>query len=785
MIKFSGTFYQNNYYHYIYDMDKTPPRDMQKTAAIVLCTDLEEKPLFRSLSALEIENATEDEIDAHLARFKDISKQKPDPLPLQVFDGDVAVVRTVKNIIEAGVKNIIVMPAYEIYDKIVQVLKPLYDKYENSSVHLYTTLYDTDVIDEANAKGNGCQIELMSFGLLHFSRDALDMACKHASNPATGDGAGENDAGAKGRTSPLCVQDFDSVMFAHADQVTFMPNHYKRLRSVFEEDVSIDFVTSFAEWRSGIPAIFSLEFINRVPLVMTESLPPAHGATQRPCHMYKSRHAIMSEDKPFGINTPIQSALVQGALPASALACIRAARHKPSEYEARYVKAQNFPKEPHIKYASDFLREVDAALKNSPIENLEAAHTWAKRNRADFPLLNTRENANLVYLDSAATSLQPNCVIDAKNEYATHYCANIWRGSYKNAIYATSQYQAARERVAAHINADPRDVIFTTNTTTSLNVIAHSWAAHKLKRGDVMIVACNEHHSNMVVWQQIAARKGAEVKFVPITLDGRLDMQAYKEMLECSPALVCAAHITNVIGIENPVCDMAKLAHRAGALFVLDAAQSAPHMRLNVDELNADFIAFSGHKMHAPTGVGVLWVHPSHTGEMVPEIIGGGTISEVSFEGTYFRQSPYAFEPGTPPIEQVIALGQAIDYLNNLNMENVQQHVRAMTQYALCVASLTPEIQILGDHSKTDGQTGVLSYTFPTQDSSQISELLGMMGVAVRSGAHCATHLALTLGIPGSVRISFGPYTTKEDIEAWGYAMSVVRDVSRGYVPRS
>ena len=771
MIKYSGIFYENDYFKYIYNMDKTPPKNMQRSAAIILCIDLQQKPLFRSLSALEIENSSEEEIDAHLSRFEEISKQNPEPLPLQIFDGEAAVARTVRNVIASGVKNVIVMPAFEIYDEVVQALRDVYVQYEDTDVSIYTTLYDTDVIDEINAKGNGSQIELMSFGLLHFSRKVLDMACKSAA---------ENKP-----ANALKATDFDSIMFVHADQVTFLPNHFKRVRSVFEEDTSVDFVTSFAEWRSGIPAIFSLDLIDRVPQIMKETLPGALGAKQRACHTYKSKHAIMSEDKPFGINTPIQSALARGAMPASALTCVKAARRAPSDYEARYIKAQNFPKDPHVKYASDFLEKVDAALAKNPVQKLEEANMWAQRNRADFPLLNTRENAGLAYLDSAATSLQPNCVIDACNEYKTHFTSNIWRGSYPNAIYATTQFQAAREKIAAHINADPRDVIFTTNTTTSLNLVAHSWAAHNLHEGDIILIPCNEHHSNMIIWQQIAHRVGAKVKFIPIKLDGRLDMEEYARLIKEKPKLVCAAHVTNVIGLENPICEMTALAHEARSTFVLDAAQSAPHMKIDVQNLGADFVAFSGHKMHSPTGVGVLWAHPKRVREMVPEIIGGGTISEVSLEGTYFRQSPYAFEPGTPPIEQVIALGAAIDYLNRIGMENVEKHTRAITQYALCVAHALPEIQILGDHSEEDGQTGVLAYTHPTQEGSQISGLLGMMGVAVRSGAHCATHLALSLGIPGSARISFGPYTTKEDIDAWGYAMHVVSEISAPYVPRS
>ena len=242
--------------------------------------------------------------------------------------------------------------------------------------------------------------------------------------------------------------------------------------------------------------------------------------------------------------------------------------------------------------------------------------------------------------------------------------------------------------------------------------------------------------------------------------------------------------MSNVIGLENPIRKMAAAAHEAGAVFVLDAAQSAPHIAIDVQKLGVDFLAFSGHKMQGPTGIGVLWAHPDRIREMRPTQVGGGVISEVSLQGTYWRQHPYCFEPGTPPIEQAIGLGAAIDYLNALGMDDVERHVRAMSRYALRVAGLVGGMRIWGDHGKRDGALGLLSYSCENVSGFTTSILLGRMGVATRAGAHCAVQLAQALGTPGTTRISFGPYTTKADIEAWGYAMKSMLEVCADETPR-
>ena len=503
-----------------------------------------------------------------------------------------------------------------------------------------------------------------------------------------------------------------------------------------------------------------------------------------PCRLYDSRTALMGEEKLLGPYPVPPWASKEGALPPSALAVVQAARHKPTRDERQAVLAAGIKPDRHVKDAAGFLKTVDASLAEQPIEGLDWADNWAWRNRKDFPLFDTRDNAGLVYLDAAATSLQPGCVIAACREFSEHYDANIWRGVYDNSVYSTVRYQAAREKVAAFINADPRDCIFTTNTTTALNIVADAWARYNVGDGDLLCAMVNEHHSNYLPWIKVAEEVGARVEVVRIGLDGRVDWEHFESLMARRPKLVAAAHVSNVIGLQNPIRRMAAAAHAAGAVFVLDAAQSVPHVVLDVGKLGVDFCAFSGHKLQGPTGVGVLWAHPDRIREMRPTQVGGGVISEVSLQGTYWRQHPYCFEPGTPPIEQAIGLGAAVDYLQTLGMDNVERHVRAMSQYALRVAGLVGGMRVWGDHSRNDGALGLFSYSCDCLSGLQVSILLGKMGVATRAGAHCAVQLAQALATPGTTRISFGPYTTKADVEAWGYAMAVIGDLAKDEIPR-
>lgn len=749
MIKSTGIFFENDYLKHSRELDGVEPQNMAKTAAIVLALDTAKRPIARVLDAETAEVASTAQVKAFQKLFKDIDQKDPAPMPLQVYDGEIAAARTAHNLLAAGVGQVTILAKSAVYDELCKAV---------GDANVSVAEFDEEVAREIDGQSYGTQIELLTRGqILQAARVA----------------------GVTARRS-----EFDSLLITHADLVDFEPRHYRKMRASFEENPSIDFATAYAEWLHGAPTLFSRRFLNGFAKPIDPAPRNAQGAAFMACRTYDARTVIMGEEKLFGPYPVPAQVLKEGALPKSALATVQAARNKPTHDEKQKARAAGQKPDKHVKAAANLLSEIDASLKDRPIDDLDWADAWARRNRMDFPIFATRDNAGLVYLDAAATSLTPSCVIATGVEYEAHYDANIWRGVYPNSVHSTMRYQAAREKVANFIGADPRDVIFTANTTTSMNLIADAWARFSLKKGDTVCVMLNEHHSNLLPWIKAADETGAEVEIIPIGLSGRIDWSAYEKLLAKRPKMVAAAHVSNVIGLENPIKRMAHAAHEAGAVFALDAAQSSPHLALDVRKLEVDFLAFSGHKLHAPTGVGVLWAHPDRIREMRPVQVGGGTISEVSLQGTYWRQAPYCFEQGTPPIEQAIALGAAVDYLQTIGMDNVERHVRALTKYALRVAGIVGGMRIWGDHGSRDGEMGLMSYAADHLSGLQTSILLGKMGVATRAGAHCAVQLALALGIPGSTRISFGPYTTKADIDAWGYAMKVIGDLSEGEVSR-
>ena len=770
MIKSTGVIFENDYLRHSRELDGVEPREMGKVAAVVLAVDVSRRPIERVLDAKTAEMTTAAGAAAFRKRFKCIDAKDPAPRPLQVYDGEPAVARTVRNVLAAGAGKVVVLAHESVFDEVAAALEGLGANGDGSGLHalackpdpspfaLSVVRYDEEAACAVDAESDGTQIELLTRGQILQAAKAAGVTARKVA--------------------------FDSLLVVHADQVDFEPRHFWKLRATFEESPEVDFVTSYVEWRHGTPVLLSRRFLNRFARPVAPAPRRVEGAAAMACRLYDSRTALMGEEKLFGPYPVPPQALKEGALPGSALATVQAARHAPTRDERQAALAKGIGPDKHAKAAKAFLAEVDASLGARPIEGLDWADAWARRNRVDFPLFGTRDNAGLVYLDAAATSIQPAGVIAACREFAEHYDANIWRGVYGNSVYSTGRYQGAREKVAAFIGADPRDCIFTTNTTTSMNIVADSWAAFNVGEGDLVCAMVNEHHTNLLPWVKVAEQVGAQVELIRIGLDGRVDWKHYEKLLARRPQLVAAAHVSNVIGLENPIRKMASAAHEAGAVFVLDAAQSAPHIAIDVRKLGVDFLAFSGHKMQGPTGVGVLWAHPDRIREMRPTQVGGGVISEVSLQGTYWRQHPYCFEPGTPPIEQAIGLGAAIDYLQALGMDDIERHVRVMSRYALRVAGLVGGIRVWGDHGRHDGALGLLSYSCEHVSGLQASIMLGRMGVATRAGAHCAVQLAQALGIPGTTRISFGPYTTKADIEAWGFAMKTIQDLCADDLPR-
>jgi cysteine desulfurase/selenocysteine lyase len=388
--------------------------------------------------------------------------------------------------------------------------------------------------------------------------------------------------------------------------------------------------------------------------------------------------------------------------------------------------------------------------------------------RADFPILQQEHHAGvpLIYLDNAASSQKPEAVIQALDDYYRHYNANVHRGIHKLSEQATAAYEGARLKIRKFINAgNKREIIYTRGTTESINLVAQTWGRANLKPGDVVLSTQMEHHSNIVPWQMLAAEKGFTLRYIPVLPDGTLDMEAYATFLRDEPVkLVAVTYVSNVLGTINPIGEMAKAAHEAGALIVIDAAQAAPHMPLDVQALDVDFLAFSGHKMLGPTGSGVLYGKRDLLEAMPPWMGGGDMISRVTLEGSTWNDLPYKFEAGTPSVAEMIGLGYAVDYLNALGMDKLQAHEHALIAYALDRLAEVPGLTLYGPEADKKG--AVATFTMQGIHAHDVAQMLDAEGIAVRAGHHCAMPLHDCLGIPASARASFYLYNTPVEVDA-------------------
>ena len=387
-------------------------------------------------------------------------------------------------------------------------------------------------------------------------------------------------------------------------------------------------------------------------------------------------------------------------------------------------------------------------------------------NRTDFPILNeTVHGRPLVYLDNAATSQKPRQVIDAIAEAYSHWNSNIHRGVHHLSQMATRHHEEARQAVAEFIGAKSSDeIIFTKGTTDSINALAFSFGEAYIHEGDEIIVSAVEHHSNIVPWQMLCERKKAVLRHTPIRADQTLDIEAFKGLLNEKTKLVSVAHVSNVLGIINPVEEIIRLAHEQGVPVCIDGAQSVPHMQVDVQALDCDFLAFSGHKMYGPTGIGVLYGKREWLEKLPPHEGGGEMINHVRWSGTTYNELPYKFEAGTPNFVGSYALHKAIEYMQSVGLETIEAHERELTEY--CESRLNA---IEGVHIYATGQpkAGVISFNVGTIHPFDIGTLLDQQGVAVRTGHHCAEPLIDELGVPGTVRVSFGLYNDKGDVDAF------------------
>lgn len=385
--------------------------------------------------------------------------------------------------------------------------------------------------------------------------------------------------------------------------------------------------------------------------------------------------------------------------------------------------------------------------------------------RQDFPILGqTVYNKPLVYLDNAATTQKPRLVVDSMQELYYTVNANVHRGVHYLSARATELLEQARERVAGFIGAESaQNIIFTRGTTESLNLIASSFTKAFVKPGSQIIISAMEHHSNIVPWQLEAVRAGAELKVIPVDENGNLLLDEYKKLFTEKTVLVSVTHVSNVLGTVNPVAELARIAHSHNVPIVIDGAQSTPHMKIDVRATDADFFVFSGHKMYGPTGIGVLYGKRELLEAMPPYQGGGEMIKHVSFEKTTYNELPYKFEAGTPDYIAAIALARAIDYMESIGMDAIEQHEKELMQYAMQRLSTIDDIRFIGNAAE---RSGVISFLVGNIHPTDMGVLLDRLGIAVRTGHHCAEPLMDRYGIPGTLRISFGLYNTLADVDA-------------------
>lgn len=397
--------------------------------------------------------------------------------------------------------------------------------------------------------------------------------------------------------------------------------------------------------------------------------------------------------------------------------------------------------------------------------------------RKDFPILEKKiRGKSLVYLDNAASSLKPIQVVEAIREfYLTEY-SNIHRGVHYLSQLATSKYEEAREKVARFINAySSEEIVFTYGTTDSLNMLAYGYGLRILKPGDEILLTVMEHHSNILPWMYVSSITRAKIQYLDITDDGFIDYDELDEKLSKKTKIVSVTHMSNVLGTIVDVKKIAKKVHEVGGVIIVDGAQSVPHMPINVRELEIDFLAFSGHKMLGPTGIGVLWIRYDLLDNLRPLRLGGGSIRDVTLDNFILLDAPHSFEAGTPNIAGVIGLGKAVEYLERIGMDNVRRHEEELTSYTLKELDRSRDKIIIYGPSNTSSRGGIITFNIKDLDSNIVGSLLDSYGIAVRTGKHCAHPLHQRLSIDGSVRASIYIYNTREEVD---YLISALKEIA-------
>ena len=412
--------------------------------------------------------------------------------------------------------------------------------------------------------------------------------------------------------------------------------------------------------------------------------------------------------------------------------------------------------------------------------------TLADQVRADFPILHQQVNGKpLVYLDNAATSQKPVFVLDILRDYYEQYNANVHRGAHSLSAKATDAYEAARDKIAKFINAASRqEIVYTRNASEAINLVAYSWGMNNLQPGDEIILSVMEHHSNIVPWQLVSQRTGALLKFVELTPAGGFDLAQLQHLISEKTKLVAVCHVSNTLGCINPVAEIADLAHRYGAKLLVDACQSLPHMPVDVQEINCDWLVASGHKMCAPTGIGFLYGKLQLLESMPPFFGGGEMIADVYLDYSTYAELPHKFEAGTPAIAEAIALGAAVDYLSSIGMDKIHAYEAELTAYLFQQLAQIPQIQVYGPlpNFQGEGRAALAAFTAANVHPSDLSTLLDQEGVAIRSGHHCTQPLHRYLGLPGTARVSLSFYNTRAEIDIFITALKETLEFFAGFL---
>ena len=706
--------------------------------ALILATQVDATPIVVQFEDPEREPVT----------CKGEADGKPIARPLQQFEGQTALERAILAAYRAQVGMVYVLAAPELGSEVTRIAHSVRRRRFDPSIQVLEV--DPDALAQrANQVGN-LEVFGIPYGILEIA---------HAL-------AGQG------------LERFGSVVLMYPEQVRIDEHHIFELCREFKRDSKLDAVTSWILWLRRPPYLFASDFLDRL---VERAQAVEGGLADVPLLHLNVRECVFGEEK-LAVNA-IPLAGVEAFLKKNdmtALQAVALAQHNldhPDEplYSPNQQLSLQGPVAKKkvngadymlVNAAKDLKRRVADASADER-EELAWADAFGKRNRLDFPLLNDRAHAGkFAYLDSAATAQRVDVALRAQRDFDEHENANIYRGAYDLSAQATFSYNEARAVVEGFIGAERRSLVFTANTTASINLVAQAWGERNIGEDDLVLTTVAEHHSALLPFIMLAQRKGVQVEYLPYDENGRIDAQAYADALARCPKIVVLAQVGNVFGIEAPIAQMAQAAHEAGARVLVDAAQSFGHGALDVCELGADWVAFSAHKAYGPMGIGGLWISAEAFGEMDPVASGGGAISHVSKDSYYLRPKGIQYELGTPPVSQAIGFAAAVRYLQDLGMGDVARHAAILTRYAAQGLARIPGVKVVGDHSGADGQKGIVAFTVAGAAPAQVSGFLGKLGVAIRAGGHCALPLHASLGLIGTARISMGVYTTLDDVDA-------------------